>query len=84
MEYAIVMLATGALCIGCFFVGAKVVQKVSKGEEIPLPTINPMEAYRQHQAKQEAQAEQNKYDILMQNIEVYDGTGNGQKDVPRG
>ena len=84
MEYAIVMLATGALCIGCFFVGAKVGQKVSKGEEVTLPNVNPFEAYQRHRAKQEAQAEQDKYNTIMQNIEAYDGTGNGQKDVPRG
>ena len=84
MDYAIVMLATGALCIGCFFVGARVGQKVSKGEEVTLPTINPMEAYRQHTAKQEAQAEQNRIDTILRNIENYDGTSRGQEDVPRG
>ena len=84
MEYAIIMLATGALCIGCFFVGAKVGQTVSKGEDIKMPTVNPLEAYRQHQSKQEAQAEQSRIDTIMRNIENYDGTGNGQEDVPRG
>lgn len=88
MEYAIVMLATGALCIGCFFVGAKVGQKVSKGEEINLPTFNPVEAireaYTRHEARQEAQAVQNKYDTIWRNIENYDGTSSGQEDVPKG
>lgn len=84
MEYAIIMLATGALCIGCFFVGAKVGQTVSKGEEVKLPTVNPFEAYQHHRAKQEAQAEQSRIDTIMRNIENYDGTGNGQEDVPRG
>ena len=84
MEYAIVMLATGAVCIGCFFVGAKVGQMTSKGEEITLPTLNPFEAYRRQEARQEAQAEQDRINTIMRNIENYDGTSNGQEDVPRG
>lgn len=82
MDFAILMLATGAVCIGCFFVGAKVGQMASKGEEINLPTVNPMEAYRQNKAKQEAQREQDRLETIMRNIENYDGTGNGQEDVP--
>ena len=84
MDIAILIATVGVLCIGCFCVGAKVGQMVSKGEEINLPTINPLEAYRQHEAKREAQKEQDKMDTIMRNIENYDGTGRGQEDVPRG
>ena len=84
MEVALILLAAGVLCIGSLAIGVNVGIRASKGEEIPLPTINPMEAYRQHEAKREAQKEQDKMDTIMQNIESYDGTGNGQKDVPRG
>lgn len=84
MDIAILIATVGVLCIGCFLVGAKVGQTVSKGEEITLPTVNPLEAYRQHKARQEAQEKQNALETIMQNIENYDGTGNGQKDVPRG
>lgn len=81
METLLIIVAVGALCIGCFVVGAKVGQKVSKGEEIELPTVNPFEAYRKHEAKREAEKEQEKIDTIMQNIECYDGTSKGQKDV---
>ena len=73
----------GALCIGCFLIGAKVGQTVSKGESIELPSVNPFEAYRKHEAKKEAQAEQERIDTIMRNIECYDGTGNNQEDVGR-
>ena len=43
MEILLVV-AVGAMCIGCFLVGAKVGQTVSKGEKIELPTVNPIEA----------------------------------------
>ena len=80
----ILVLAVGAMCIVCFMVGAKVGQTVSKGEEIELPTINPVEIYREHEAKKEAQAEQDRIDTIMRNIESYDGTPDHQEDVPRG
>jgi hypothetical protein len=76
-------LTVGALCIGCFLIGAKVGQTVSKGETLELPSVDPFEAYRKHEARKEAQAEQDRIDTIMQNIENYDGTGNNQKDVGR-
>ena len=81
MEIALV-LAVGAMCIVCFLVGAKVGQTVSKGEDIKLPTVNPIEAYREHENKKNARAEQERLDAIMRNIEAYDGTGNRQEDLP--
>lgn len=80
--FLILLLAlTGAICCICFFIGAKVGQKVSKGEEIKLPSLNPLEAYREHNARKEAEIEQEKYNTILRNIECYDGTGKGQEDV---
>ena len=77
------ILAIGFLCCVCFVIGAKVGQKVSKGEEIQMPTVNPMEAVREHRAKKEAQSEQDRIDTILRNIEGYNGTPDGQEDVPR-
>ena len=65
----------------CFMVGAKVGQKVSKGEEVKLPTMNPMQAYKEHQERREAEKAQDKLDAIMRNLEAYNGTSDGQKDV---
>ena len=81
METALV-LVVGAMCITCFLVGAKVGQTVVKGEDVKLPTINPIEAYREHENKKHAKMEQEKLDTIMRNIESYDGTGNRQEDLP--
>ncbi len=80
----LIILSVGALCIVCFFVGAKVGQTVAKGEKIEAPTLNPMKAVREHQVKKEAEEEQKRIDTIMRNIESYDGTSRGQEDVPRG
>lgn len=75
----------GTLNIVCFFVGAKVGQTVAKGKEIELPKINsPVTAYKAHIATKEAEAEKNRLDVILRNIERYDGTANGQEDIPRG
>lgn len=78
---ALLLAVMGLTNIACFVIGAKVGQTVSKGEDIKLPTINPLEAYRERENKRQAQAEQDKLDTIMQNIESYDGTSRGQKDV---
>ena len=77
------ILAVAFVCIASFLVGAKVGQAVSKGEKIEPPTVNPLKVYREHEAKKVAQAEQDKVAVIMSNIESYNGTSDGQKDVPR-
>ena len=71
----------GAVNILCFLIGAKVGQAVSKGEKVEMPTINPFEAYKEREAKKEADKEQERFDTIMRNIENYDGTPNGQEEV---
>jgi hypothetical protein len=82
MEAVLLLLVMGAANIACFFLGAKVGQTVSKGETIEAPELNPIEIARKHQAKREAERDQNRIDVIMQNIDRYDGSGAGQKDVP--
>ena len=73
----------GALNIVCFLIGAKVGQKVVKGEPIEIPSINPMEAIRDREDKKVSRKEQEKIDAILHNVEVYNGTPLGQKDIPR-
>lgn len=73
----------GTLNLACFFLGAKVGQTVAKGKDIEAPKIpSPVTAYKAHIATKEAEVEKNRLDIILRNIERYDGTGNGQEDVP--
>lgn len=85
METILIIAVVGALNIACFFIGAKVGQRVTKGENIELPSLNPVKAIKEHneqkQAEKEAEREQERINTIMQNIENYDGTPNGQKDV---
>lgn len=83
MEIALI-LTVGALNVVCFFIGAKVGQTVARGERIETPSVNPMKAIREHNDRKEAKIRQDRTETIMQNIESYDGTPRGQKDVPRG
>lgn len=78
----LLLLVMGAVNIACFMIGARVGQKVTKGDEIKLPTVNPMELVQEQREKRAAQEERNKLDTILRNIESYDGTAYGQEDVP--
>ena len=79
---ALLLAIMGVANVLCFVIGAKVGQKVTKGEEIKLPTVNPLEAYRKHEQKKQAEMAQSRINTILQNIDSYDGTGRGQTDVP--
>jgi hypothetical protein len=69
----------------CMIIGIKIGLALSKGERVELP--NPVKAYKEHKANMEAQKEAekepDKISTIMQNVENFDGTGFGQKEVPR-
>lgn len=84
MNYLFVILIlaiTGILCCICFYIGAKVGQTVIKDREINLPTVNPLKSMREYEERKEAEKKQEQLNTILQNIECYDGTSNGQKDV---
>lgn len=78
---AVTIIALGFVCMACFLLGAKVGQAVSRGEKIEAR--NPIKAVKARSADRKAQEEQDIADIIMQNIERYDGTSAGQQNVPR-
>lgn len=81
---ALLLLVMGVTNVVCFVIGARVGQKVIKGEEVKLPMPNPINAIKEHNNKKQAEWEQDRLDTIMRNIEGYDGTSRGQEDVPRG
>ena len=68
----------------CFYIGAKIGQAIVREEDIKLP--NPVAAVQEHMQAQREQRksreEQDQLDVILANIENYDGTGYGQRDVP--
>lgn len=71
----------GLICLLAFYFGFS----AGRGEQIANKEIelpNPLNMYREHKEKQEVKRKQEKDDVIMQNINIYDGTANGQKDIP--
>lgn len=79
----LLLLVMGAVNIACFMIGAKVGQTVAKGEEVKLPAVKPTEAVQVHQTQSEAEVDKKtRLETIMRNIDNYDGTDQGQEDVP--
>lgn len=78
----LLIVSIGIMNILCFFVGAKIGQKVSRGETIEVPNLNPMNVIRNEIDSFEERKEQERYKTIMDNIDNYDGTSIGQKDIP--
>lgn len=81
METIILIMLVGVLMLLAFLVGARTSQKAHRGEEIKLPNINPVKAFEEHTRRVEAKEEQEAYDTMLENIDNYDGTALGQKDI---
>lgn len=81
---AILLLIMAAANVFCFVIGAKVGQKAVKGEKIALPELNPVKQIRQAASAAKAKKEEDQLTVLLGNIDAYDGSPAGQKEVPRG
>lgn len=79
--YVIVLVfMTGLFCVLSFLVG--VLSTLGKSRI----TLNPIEAYKEHkeqkQQQEEHNLEQKQLETMLENIENYDGTPTGQRDIP--
>jgi hypothetical protein len=78
------IISLGLLIIFALVCGVKIGQVTAKGKPIEWAEIKPIEAIKERRDKKEAEREQDRISTIMANLEAYDGTANGQKDVPRG
>ena len=81
--FALAMAVAGLVNIGCFLIGAKVGQTVSRGGTVELPELNPVKAARAYTEARKQTEEERRREIILRNIDNYDGTGLGQQEVPR-
>lgn len=79
MESLLLVVFISLSNIACLIVGAKIGQKAYRGEDIKLP--DPVAKVQSFKDSQEHKKEQEALETMMYNIDVYDGTGLGQKDI---
>lgn len=80
MEILLVV-SVGVINILCFFIGAKVGQKVTNNEPLKLPNLNPIKAIEDYKENKEYEEDKERFNTMLDNINNYDGTGLGQKDI---
>ena len=64
-----------------YTLGLKNGQRLKNNEEIKMPEINPIKIVRNEMESFEEKKKQNAFETMMSNIDNYDGTGLGQKDI---
>ena len=82
METIALLFLFGVFIILSYTLGLKNGQKLKNEEEIKIPEINPVKIVRNEIETFEQKKKQDAYDTMMANIDNYDGTGIGQKDIP--
>lgn len=82
METIALLFLFGIFIILSYTLGLKNGQKLKNNEEIKIPEINPVKIVRNEIETFEQKKKQDVYDTMMANIDNYDGTGLGQKDIP--
>ena len=65
----------------CLIVGVKVGQKAHRGEDIAIKIPNPVQKVQSMKDSQEYKRDREAVETMLYNIDVYDGTGMGQKDI---
>ena len=81
METIALLFLFGVFIILAYTLGLKNGQKLKNNEEIKMPEINAIKIVRNEIDAFEQRKKQDVYDTIMANIDNYDGTGLGQKDI---
>ena len=79
MELFVIVLLLTVCNMLCLIIGVKEGIKASRGEEVMLP--NPVRAVREHKEQKEASRKDQAMEDMSYNIDIYDGTGLGQRDI---
>lgn len=79
METILLIATISILNIACFFIGAKVGQKVVNNEPLEVPT--PTKMYEEYKEHVETKKQQEEAALNLENINNYKGDSIGQKDI---
>lgn len=82
MDTIALLILFGIFIIVAYTLGLRNGQKLRNNEEIKMPEVNPVKIVRNEIEVFEQKKKKDVYDTIMANIDNYDGTGLGQKDIP--
>ena len=81
MEMILLVIFMNIGNILCFIIGAKIGQKVEKGERITLQNLNPIKEVKESIENKKNEEVMEEYQKLFDNIDNYDKPGYSQKEV---
>lgn len=74
----------GVFILFSFVIGVRIGQKLNNNEPIRLNPIKAIDEYKEEkEVKRQIKETETKLNVMLDNIDSYDGTGLGQKDIPR-
>lgn len=82
METIIICTVFGVFILLSYTLGLKNGQRLAKKEDITLPKFNPVKEVKKEIEDHELKKKQEALEVMMSNIDNYDGTSAGQKDIP--
>ena len=82
IETIILCTIFGAFILIAYTLGLKNGQKLSNNKEVTMPELNPVRAIQNEIEIHEEKKRQEQVDIMMANIDNYDGTSIGQQNIP--
>ena len=81
-ETLIIVAIVSAMNILCFLIGGKVAQMIYKGKEIKV-VPNPVKEIKEAIEEKEISKEEQRFNIIAENIDNYSGNSIGQKVIPK-
>lgn len=87
IEAIILCTIFGVFIMFAFIKGIEIGIKTRKDETIEISTLNPIKVIKEKKQEKEfflqQEAEQKRIDVMLENIDKYDGTEIGQRDIPK-
>lgn len=83
MEIMCLIALTTLLNLCSFIAGAKIGQKVVRGQEIETPKFEPLKTVQEWNKNKEIKKEEERTKIIAENIDSYNGTPYGQQEIPK-
>lgn len=81
METILLLFLFGIFIIISYTLGLKNGQRLKNNKEIELPEVNPVKLIKNEINNFEERKKQVAFENMISNIDNYDGTGLGQKDI---
>ena len=79
METLLLIAVVSGMNLLCFLAGARIRQKVDRGEDLKI--VSPAEVVQQREKQKQEDREMAILEAQLQNIDIYDGTSKGQKEI---